>query len=133
MCIRDSYQAYHWQANPQGWRRPQLRPDLVVRDRRGKVCLILDTKYKDLDRKQFGPADLYQMTRYALSDASPAVVVYPASNSEDPGHLQFRPLHSESHHEIRFIGISLVRLASALAMSDHAILSGLAASWLGAR
>ena len=39
----------HWQANPQGWRRPQLRPDLVVRNSQGQVCLILDTKYKDLD------------------------------------------------------------------------------------
>ncbi len=117
-----NYQAYHWQSNPQNWRRPQLRPDLVVRDSRGKVCLILDTKYKDLDRKQFGPADLYQMTLYALSYASPAVVVYPATSAEETGRLHFRPFHAESHHEIRFMGISLAQIASALATTDRVTL-----------
>ena len=107
-----NYQAYHWQSNPQNWRRPQLRPDLVVRDSLGKVCLILDTKYKDLDRKQFGPADLYQMTLYSLSYGSPVVVVYPASSAEKGGRLHFRSFQAESRSEIRFVGASLEHLAA---------------------
>lgn len=122
-----NYQAYPWKANPQGWRRPQLRPDLVVRDGRGRVCLVLDTKYKDLDRKEFGAGDLYQLTLYALSYGSPTVVVYPGSGD---GRLHFRPFQAEAHHEVRFVGIALEQLAGGLAGADQRGLQLLVASLL---
>jgi 5-methylcytosine-specific restriction enzyme subunit McrC len=51
-------------------------PDILVRNREGE-CLILDTKYKVLDRAP-GEDDLYQMITYCVSrGAKHGILVYP--------------------------------------------------------
>lgn len=75
--------AYRWATNPHNWRRPRLRPDLVITDAvTGAPRLILDTKYKPLGTVRPSPADLYQLTLYSLSFGAsgqfvPARIVYP--------------------------------------------------------
>ncbi|MCE7869661.1 hypothetical protein DYH09_04695 [bacterium CPR1] len=109
------YRAFRYQRNPAGWRRPSLRPDLLVRDRSGKTRLVLDAKYKDLDRSEFGMRDLCQMTLYSLAyDHAPARIVYPASGVREQTSLRFFFPDGSCQATVLFQGIDLGELARAI-------------------
>jgi 5-methylcytosine-specific restriction enzyme subunit McrC len=123
--------AYRWHDNPHKWQTPRLRPDLVVFDAATNgPRLVLDTKYKPLGPgRRPAPADLYQLTLYALSfgpvhGSLPAVLLYPAANSTttatgEESLLEFRGQTERTLATIRFIGLPLVDLSTALRGEDH--------------
>lgn len=82
LARRDGHPAFH------------LQPDLVFRSG-PSVPLILDTKYKLLDRRKrhlgIAESDFYQMYAYAEQYACPRILLlYPSGDGiEPPGSLQF--------------------------------------------
>ena len=59
-----------------------LRPDLVLR--KDKRCFVMDTKWKDLNRKPVSSADLYQMYAYGkMYNAVRVTLLYPWSDGQE--------------------------------------------------
>jgi 5-methylcytosine-specific restriction enzyme subunit McrC len=64
------------------WKSPTPRPDYVVTGQ-GKICAILDAKYRDLWEKPLPPAMLYQLVVYAISHRQrpQSSILYPTMNT----------------------------------------------------
>lgn len=56
-----------------------MRPDFVVRDRRGEVVITGDAKWKTGSISQ---SDIYQLTAYQLADSVPGALIYPQQGGE---------------------------------------------------
>lgn len=109
------YRAFRYERNPAGWRRPSLRPDLLVRDRSGQVRMILDAKYKNLDRSEFSMGDLCQMTLYSLAyNRAPARIVYPATGGCQETALRFHFPDGSGRATVLFQGLDLGELSRAI-------------------
>jgi len=95
--------------NPQRRRSPTPRPDYVV-TQRGRICSILDAKYRDLWEKQLPREMLYQLVVYAISHRQrpQSSILYPTTDGKakearidisDPifgkllGQVCLRPIH----------------------------------------
>lgn len=118
--------AFTFQANPYNWKRPALRPDIVVRDASGKIIRILDTKYKLLGKNAPpSPTDIYQVTLYSLgfsnTDVTPARIIYPTLQASPPtAVLQFKGFENRSRQAtITMYGLDIARCAHALDRQDR--------------
>jgi 5-methylcytosine-specific restriction enzyme subunit McrC len=102
---------FAYQSNPQGWREPVIRPDLVFR-RHGETIAIGDAKYRDHRRRAPSTAELYQLTTYGLAYSMTTFrevwLFYPlAGDSEEPSpRLLFAPGGSE-RVRIRLAGVPI--------------------------
>ncbi len=76
--LKDIFQ-YQALFNPRRRRTPTPRPDYVI-SRAGQIVAIADAKYRDLWERDLPPGMLYQLSVYALSQASctAATILYPA-------------------------------------------------------
>ena len=100
---------YNPKFNPQRRQSPTPRPDYVVMQK-GKLCSILDAKYRDLWEKQLPREMLYQLVVYAVSNPKQpqSSILYPTTNANakearidisDPifggqiGQVCLRPIH----------------------------------------
>lgn len=100
---------YNQKFNPQRRQSPTPRPDYVVMHK-GKLCSILDAKYRDLWEKQLPREMLYQLVVYAVSNPKQpqSSILYPTTNDNakearidicDPmfgsqiGQVCLRPIH----------------------------------------
>ncbi len=63
------------------WKSPTPRPDFAV-TQRGKLCALLDAKYRDLWTHPLPPQMLYQLVVYAISQHSrpQSSILYPTSH-----------------------------------------------------
>jgi len=107
---------YNPKFNPQRRQSPIPRPDFVVMQK-GKLCSILDAKYRDLWEKQLPREMLYQLVVYAVSNPNQpqSSILYPTTNINakearidisDPifggqiGQVCLRPIHLPSVVEL---------------------------------
>jgi len=130
--------AFAFNANPYHWRRPALRPDIVVRDASGKIVRILDTKYKLLGpNAPPSPSDLYQLTLYSLGFSNtgsvPARIIYPTlQTAPQTAVLQFRGFDDNSKSAtITMFGLDIAHCAQALDKRDHNELAAIARNVIG--
>jgi len=102
--------------NPNGWRQPVIRPDLVFKQN-GKVIAAGDAKYKN--RRDHPPttAELYQLTAYGLAYPLPepreVLLFHPLSTgeAERPTRLLFAP-GAAAPVRIRLVGVPLAELVT---------------------
>ncbi len=107
---------YNPKFNPQRRQSPTPRPDYVVM-KKGKLCSILDAKYRDLWDKQLPREMLYQLVVYAVSNPKQpqSSILYPTTDANakearidisDPifgsqiGQVCLRPIHLPSVVEL---------------------------------
>ncbi|MSQ48745.1 MAG: hypothetical protein EXR78_10255 [Deltaproteobacteria bacterium] len=105
---------YEQSFNPWNRRPPTPRPDLVVM-RQSTVVAILDAKYRDLWSRSLPREMLYQLTIYALSQAtcSVATILYPVTVA---GTRESRvsvkdPVSGQPRAEVRIRPVDLNKLA----------------------
>ncbi len=107
--------AFQYAANPSGWHRPTIRPDLVFRQR-GSVLAIGDAKYKNRHDNPPSSAELYQLTTYGLAYPLPAprtvLLFHPLAERETdrPASLTFAPGAVSEPVEIRLVGVPVDRI-----------------------
>ncbi len=93
------------------WGRQSLRPDLLLHLPEGKT-VVLDTKWKLLDRPRPGAADLRQLFVYCqYFNATTGVLLYPRVNGlTDLPRTPFHPTHAEpSRYYAQVCFLDLVR------------------------
>jgi 5-methylcytosine-specific restriction enzyme subunit McrC len=111
--IGEEVQRAGWQLAPQAGRHltPQIhmRPDLVLQNR-GQDYAVADTKYKELDIKEWPHADLYQLLAYCVALGLPA------------GLLIYAGLRPFERHTVEHAGINLEVVGVDLSVSPDEIL-----------
>lgn len=83
ITIRDQYKKYFWQ--PEAGIRSKIIPDIVLNEGQ-ENCVVLDTKWKNLNGYNPSPEDLRQMYAYhEFYDAKGVALVYPGKESFKSG------------------------------------------------
>jgi len=121
--------AYRWQENPFRWKRPRLRPDIVLYEKATDTPrLILDAKYKPLGAgRSPSPEDLYQLTLYSLSFRAlgyvPARIVFPTAISLTTHSIPCLDFHGLSPGHtlacISFYGLPILSVTDMLRSEDE--------------
>lgn len=120
---KSKQEAFSYVQNPYGWQRPALRPDILIRHQ-GVPHVVLDTKYKLMDRERPSASDLYQLTLYSMSFGHgrpvPARLVYPTENRRPRETcLRFDGLGSRGEKgRVLIAGLPLEPIATALRNPD---------------
>lgn len=101
----------------------RLKPDIVVHDSGGRVCAVIDAKYKRLRSWSGNPSgvdrgDLYQLAAYlAGHDAELGVLAYPAHDQDDALAHSAGPWVTTAGQTARFERIPVVAEHAAQALS----------------
>lgn len=103
--------------NPNGWKHPTLRPDLIFLDG-DQPLAIGDAKYRDHQKKPPSTEELYQLVSYGLAYPLPkprqVFLFYPLP-SEQLSHaarLRFAPHESADPVDIQLIGVPIDSIVS---------------------
>lgn len=98
--------------NPNGWKHPTLRPDLVFLHC-GKPLAIGDAKYRDHQQNPPSADELYQLVTYGLAYPLPeprqVFLFYPLPSEQLPqaARLRFAPHKSADLVDIQLVGVPI--------------------------
>lgn len=120
MVVRNQdvrYGVFTYLDNPNGWKHPTLRPDLVFL-RGGKPLAIGDAKYWDHQKKPPSTQELYQLISYGLAYPLPeprnVFLFYPqpSEGTSQMTRLRFAPHKSSEPVHIHLVSVPIDSIVS---------------------
>lgn len=117
--------SYLLQSIPEPARRlGRLKPDILIRDRHGDLCAVIDAKYKRLRSRRSTPSgvdrgDLYQLTSYLSGHDVPlGALAYPPHDADDATADLHGPWMTRSAQRTRFLRVPATASAATDALRN---------------
>jgi len=125
-AVRDEYRlkgmmSYLPMYNPKRRKSPTPRPDYAI-ERDGRICALLDAKYRDLWEKDLPRDMLYQLCIYAMSqkECRQATILYPALDRlAKEARIEVKdPIYGGEQAQVILRPVNLVKMNALLSSPD---------------